>query len=248
MELVKDLGMRPRASGGTYRWGLYKCPKCNYEYELAIATINYRKRRGGAKVCHACANIPKAQIIGAIKNNQTRASYLESFIQVHGDRYDYSKFEYIGAWTKSTIICKTHGEFLQAYADHREGHGCPACAKEENLYGLRKHTVLVKPTKLYYIYFLNLNLWKIGCTSNSLAKRFIEDKSYQYEVLYVKEYATGYEAYEVEKWLLRYSKDSQYKGACRLTGGNSELRTKPINSLMQVIKMAESNYKLTKGL
>jgi hypothetical protein len=27
MELIRDLGMRPRDSGGTYQWGLYRCHK-----------------------------------------------------------------------------------------------------------------------------------------------------------------------------------------------------------------------------
>jgi hypothetical protein len=40
---------------------------------------------------------------------------LESFIikakEVHGDKYDYSKVEYVNSSTDVTIICPIHGEF-----------------------------------------------------------------------------------------------------------------------------------------
>ena len=39
----------------------------------------------------------------------------EEFIQkakaVHGDKYDYSKVEYVNAKTKVCVICPKHGEF-----------------------------------------------------------------------------------------------------------------------------------------
>ena len=55
---------------------------------------------------------------------------LEGFKQVHGDRYDYSKVEYVNYKTKIKIICKEHGEFEQKPKDHKKGHGCKECANE----------------------------------------------------------------------------------------------------------------------
>jgi hypothetical protein len=55
---------------------------------------------------------------------------LEGFKQVHGDRYDYSKVEYVKYNTKIKIICKEHGEFEQTPKDHKKGHGCKECANE----------------------------------------------------------------------------------------------------------------------
>ena len=37
---------------------------------------------------------------------------------VHGDKYDYSKVEYINANTKVCIICPVHGEFWQKPSNH----------------------------------------------------------------------------------------------------------------------------------
>ena len=55
----------------------------------------------------------------------------ESFIQkarnIHGDKYDYSKVEYINSQTKVCIICPEHGEFWQAPSKHLSGQGCSKC-------------------------------------------------------------------------------------------------------------------------
>lgn len=54
---------------------------------------------------------------------------LSDFKAVHGDIYDYSKFEYTNNRTPSTIICNKHGEFSQTSAIHKRGGGCPKCGK-----------------------------------------------------------------------------------------------------------------------
>lgn len=58
----------------------------------------------------------------------------EEFIQkakaVHGDKYDYSKVEYVNNHTKVTIICPEHGEFPQNPNNHLQGNGCLMCARQ----------------------------------------------------------------------------------------------------------------------
>ena len=56
--------------------------------------------------------------------------FIDRSIQKHGNRYDYSKVNYINAKTKIHIICKTHGSFLQNPFDHLYGKGCPKCKTE----------------------------------------------------------------------------------------------------------------------
>jgi menaquinone-dependent protoporphyrinogen IX oxidase len=56
--------------------------------------------------------------------------YIADAIAVHGDKYDYSKFQYFNSQTSVTIICKIHGEFQQSIQSHiREGRDCPECMK-----------------------------------------------------------------------------------------------------------------------
>ncbi len=45
----------------------------------------------------------------------------------HGDKYDYSKVEYIKNSIKVIIICRDHGEFLQTPQGCLSGRGCPIC-------------------------------------------------------------------------------------------------------------------------
>ena len=47
--------------------------------------------------------------------------------EIHGDKYDYSKVEYVNNSTKVCIICPEHGEFWQTASEHLRGHGCPKC-------------------------------------------------------------------------------------------------------------------------
>ncbi len=50
---------------------------------------------------------------------------------IHGERYDYSKSNYVGNNFKLIIICKQHGEFLQLSSNHICGRGCPLCYKDK---------------------------------------------------------------------------------------------------------------------
>jgi len=56
-------------------------------------------------------------------------SFIEKAKQIHGDRYDYSKVEYVNSHTKVCIICPEHGEFFQDPHNHLKGKGCPICSK-----------------------------------------------------------------------------------------------------------------------
>jgi flagellar biosynthesis/type III secretory pathway chaperone len=60
----------------------------------------------------------------------TTEQFIEKAKRVHGNRYDYSKLEYIDARTKVIIICKEHGEFKQKPVSHLRNHHCDFCAKE----------------------------------------------------------------------------------------------------------------------
>lgn len=58
----------------------------------------------------------------------TLEEVLLSFIEKHGNRYDYCEFKYCGFDVSSTIICKDHGRFSQSPSVHIRRSGCPSCA------------------------------------------------------------------------------------------------------------------------
>ena len=62
-------------------------------------------------------------------NTLTTDEFIEKAKLVHGDKYDYSKVEYINSNTSILIICKEHGDFLQKPIYHYwNSSGCPKCA------------------------------------------------------------------------------------------------------------------------
>jgi len=73
--------------------------------------------------CPKCANEA---------NGDNHRSNTEEFIRrakiVHpGDKYDYSRVDYINSWTKVCIICQEHGQFAQIPDSHLRGTGCRLC-------------------------------------------------------------------------------------------------------------------------
>lgn len=61
---------------------------------------------------------------------KTTEEFIADARKVHGDKYDYSKVEYVNSQTPVTIICPKHGEFKQRPSDHLSGKGCKQCATE----------------------------------------------------------------------------------------------------------------------
>jgi len=58
----------------------------------------------------------------------SREKFIEKAKQVHGDKYDYSKVNYVNNKTKICIICPKHGEFWQTPYNHiNKKSNCPIC-------------------------------------------------------------------------------------------------------------------------
>lgn len=96
-----------------------KCKKCgNIRHTNANNIYKY-----GCKICSSRAE------------GEKRKLGVEEFIkkakEVHGNKYDYSKVNYINYNTPVTIICPIHGEFQQSPSKHISGHNCPKCMGKE---------------------------------------------------------------------------------------------------------------------
>ena len=74
--------------------------------------------------CSKCGELKKGKY-----NLGNKSDFIERAKKVHGDKYDYSKVEYIDTKTKVCIICPIHGEFWQRPGSHLSGRGCNLCSK-----------------------------------------------------------------------------------------------------------------------
>lgn len=59
------------------------------------------------------------------------STFIKQAKEIHKEKYDYSKVQYINSKTKVCIICPEHGEFWQNPNKHLHGRGCPKCAGHE---------------------------------------------------------------------------------------------------------------------
>lgn len=89
-----------------------KCKTGGHVFEQGYCT-HIRQKSG----CPVCAGNAK----------KTTDQFILDARTVHGDTYDYSLVEYAGKAEPVRILCKTHGEFLQAPNSHLNGAGCLKC-------------------------------------------------------------------------------------------------------------------------
>jgi len=79
----------------------------------------------GGSGCQTCSNEKNPYIAGSYEE------FLKRSIETHGKTYDYSKSksDFINFKSNVTIICPTHGEFIQEAGNHFRGNGCKNCSK-----------------------------------------------------------------------------------------------------------------------
>ena len=109
------------------------CINCYKHGDFWMRPNNHVTKKQG---CPKCGNENK----GMYQVGNTN-SFINKVKNVHGDKYDYSKVDYVNNHTKVCIICPKHGEFWQKPIDHLNGHGCPECAKK---FGISEKFVLEK--------------------------------------------------------------------------------------------------------
>ena len=57
----------------------------------------------------------------------TTEEFIKRAREVHGDKYDYSKVEYVNNQIPVEIVCPIHGTFIQRPSNHLRGNRCPQC-------------------------------------------------------------------------------------------------------------------------
>jgi hypothetical protein len=174
--------------------------------------------------CSKCSDL-----ITADKRRLTNEEFIKRAREVHGDKYDYSKVEYVTSHGKVEIICREHGPFLQSPATHTMGNkaGCPGCAVS----GFDQ----TKPALLYYLAVMTDNaetLYKIGITNLTIHKRFPSIDLARIREIKTWTFTQGAEAAKKEAQILREYSDDRYIGPDVLFGaGNTELFVRDVLGL-----------------
>jgi hypothetical protein len=88
---------------------------------------------------------------------KTKEQFIENSIKIHGNKYDYSKVEYVSNKHKVCVTCPLHGEFMQTPNDHIGGHGCRKCSEENHSnYNMKDSLLPENKNKPIDLYIINL--------------------------------------------------------------------------------------------
>lgn len=139
--------------------------------------------------------------------------------EVHGDKYDYSKVEYINSTTKVCIICPKHGEFWQQPVSHVIAkQGCQKC------YNDRRRTLVlgwgINDSKRPVMHGTQKEL--IYKTWTSMIRRCYSPKYHKYKPTYIGcEVCDEWKYYSnFEKWFNEHYKQGYVLDKDILVQGN----------------------------
>lgn len=72
--------------------------------------------------------------------------FIKRAVEIHGNKYGYSKVTYVNNSTKVIIVCSKHWDFEQTPHRHLEGKGCPHCGGTAKL---SKHTFIARSQEVH---------------------------------------------------------------------------------------------------
>lgn len=149
---------------------------CSTHGEFVKSATNHIRGQG----CPKCAVIKLAE-----KFLKSSEDFVKDAKQVHGDKYDYSKSEYTGAFDSIKIICPSDGMFVQTPTSHLAGVGCPKCSRRKQ--GAPRNLTRAMrgefdDGKAAYVYVLSFSLpcsksrlFKIGSGTGTRIKNVINE-------------------------------------------------------------------------
>lgn len=128
--------------------------------------------------------------------NNTKSEFVAKAVEIHGDKYNYDKFEYMNNKVHGLLRCNTCETEWMVRPDvhiYMES-GCPVCNRNlkinTNDDNMDFDSLVDFPCCLYLLEFKSKDeqFLKVGITKNSIEKRFYGIKEYQIiEILLIKD-------------------------------------------------------------
>lgn len=118
------------------------CPKHGEFYQTPHSHLNYGCAKCSTEEVHDKQRFTTKEFITRAKN-------------IHGNKYDYSKVNYLDGKSKVCIICPKHGEFEQRAHSHLLGYGCRKCSDAKNglMHRSDKEQFIAKSSEIHYDFY-----------------------------------------------------------------------------------------------
>lgn len=129
---------------------------CNIHGDFPIFAQNILVGQGCPKCCTKGSN------------NYDNNIFIKRSKEVHGNRYDYNKINYVNNYTKIEILCSKHGAFWQIPHQHWKGGGCPKCSNSK---GEEKIRVFLENNNIQFEYQKSFD----NCRSNKTNRKLFFD-------------------------------------------------------------------------
>jgi len=130
----------------------YDYSKVNYTFAREPVTIICKvhgafEQTPNGHLSKGAGCVKCATQINADKQRKTKEQFIDAAKIIHGDRYEYSKVNYIAAIEKVVILCKHHGPFEQTPNSHlSKESGCVKCA---GIYKSNTEEFITKAIKIH---------------------------------------------------------------------------------------------------
>lgn len=145
------------------------------------------------------------------KNGSSREEFINKSIKIHGNKYLYTKVEYINNYTSVIITCPQHGDFKQLPYHHTcMKYGCIKCSAARK--GSASYLVGVNNKAKVYLVEMSTateEFYKIGITTKPTVKQRFAGHPYKIRELFVVELETQ-RAINLEARLLDMVKMCRY--------------------------------------
>ena len=105
--------------GNKYDYSLVEYTGIQNKVKIIFNNMMYEQKAG--------AHIYSSGLVERVILKKTIETFKIEANEIHNNRYDYSKVDYINNQTKVIIVCKIHGDFYQIPSSHLSGSGCPHC-------------------------------------------------------------------------------------------------------------------------
>ena len=137
-----------KVHGNKYDYTKVNYVHCKTEVEIICPTHGSFTQTPNSHLsgrgCKECGKLSSAR-----SRSLTKEKFIKKAREIHGNKYDYTKVDYVNNKIEVDIICPTHGSFKQRPFDHLLGKGCPDCMMSKLE---RKIELYLKRKKIFYVH------------------------------------------------------------------------------------------------